>query len=88
MTDERPLSALPSPLARAIAFTSILVGGLAGAVIGFALVDIQYSGEADWPRGLGIVLGATVAAGGTAIVAVLVLRALGEWRDINDRRRS
>lgn len=88
MTDERPLSALPSPLARAIAFASILVGGLAGAVIGFALVDIQYSGEADWPRGLGIVLGATVAAGGTAIVAVLVLRALGEWRDINDRRRS
>jgi hypothetical protein len=88
VTDERPLSALPSPLARAIAFTSILVGGLAGAVIGFALVDIQYSGEADWPRGLGIVLGATVAAGGTAIVAVLVLRALGEWRDINDRRRS
>jgi vacuolar-type H+-ATPase subunit I/STV1 len=88
VTDERPLSALPSPLARAIAFASILVGGLAGAVIGFALVDIQYSGEADWPRGLGIVLGATVAAGGTAIVAVLVLRALGEWRDINDRRRS
>jgi hypothetical protein len=88
VTDERPLSALPSPLARAIAFVSILVGGLAGAVIGFALVDIQYSGEADWPRGLGIVIGATVAAGGTAIVAVLVLRALGEWRDINDRRRS
>lgn len=88
MTDERPLSALPSPLARAIAFVSILIGGLAGAVIGFALVDIQYSGDADWPRGLGIVLGAVVAAGGTAIVAVLVLRALGEWRDINDRRTS
>ena len=88
MTDERPLSALPSPLARGIAFASILIGGLAGAVIGFALVDIQYSGDADWPRGLGIVLGATVAAGGTAIVAVLVLRALGEWRDINDRRTS
>ena len=86
MTDERPLSALPSPLARAVAFVSILIGGVAGAVIGFALVDIQYSGEADWPRGLGVVIGAVVAAGGTAIVAVLVLRALGEWRDINDRR--
>lgn len=88
MTDERPLSALPSPLARAIAFVSILIGGLAGAVIGFALVDIQYSGDADWPRGVGIVIGAVVTAGGTAIVAVLVLRALGEWRDINDRRRT
>jgi len=86
VTDERPLSALPSPLARAVAFVSILIGGVAGAVIGFALVDIQYSGEADWPRGLGVVIGAAVAAGGTAIVAVLVLRALGEWRDINDRR--
>ncbi len=86
MTDERPLSALPSPLARAVAFVSILVGAAAGAVIGFALVDIQYSGSADWPRGLGVVIGAVVAAGGTAIVAVLVLRALGEWRDINDRR--
>jgi hypothetical protein len=88
VTDDRPLSALPSPLARAIAFASILVGGLAGAVIGFALVDIQYSGDADWPRGLGVVIGAMVAAGGTAIVAVLVLRALGEWRDINDRRKT
>ena len=83
--NERPLSALPSPLARAIAFASILVGGAAGAVIGYALVDIQYSGSDDWPRGLGVLAGATVAAGGTAIVAVLVLRALGEWKDINDR---
>ncbi len=86
MTDERPLSALPSPAARVLAFVSILIGGLAGGVIGYALVDIQYSGDADWPLGLGIVVGAVVTAGGTAIVAVLVLRALGEWRDINDRR--
>ncbi|MBU3688298.1 MAG: hypothetical protein B7C54_07565 [Acidimicrobiales bacterium mtb01] len=86
MTDERPLSALPSPAARALAFAAILIGGFAGGVIGFALVDIQYSGDATWPRGLGIVIGAVLAAGGTAIVAVLVLRALGEWRDINDRR--
>jgi len=85
VTDERPLSALPSPVARVLAFVSILIGGLAGGVIGYALVDIQYSGDADWPLGLGIVVGAVVTAGGTAIVAVLVLRALGEWRDINDR---
>lgn len=69
-----------------LGFVSILIGGLAGGVIGYALVDIQYSGDADWPLGLGIVVGAVVTAGGTAIVAVLVLRALGEWRDINDRR--
>lgn len=86
MTDERPLSALPSPLARALAFASILIGGFAGGVIGYALVDIQYDGTSETPLGIGLVVGAIVTAGGTAIVAVLVLRALGEWRDIADRR--
>lgn len=85
MVDQRPLSALPSPLARALAFVSILLGGLAGALIGYALVDIQYSGTSDVPLGLGLFTGAVVAAGGTAIVAVLVLRALGEWREISTR---
>ena len=84
MTNERPLSALPSPLARIIAFVSILVGGLGGALIGYPLVDIQYDGESATPLGLGLVIGAIVAAGGTAIIAVLVLRASGEWREIGN----
>lgn len=85
MTGERPLSALPSPLARVLAFIAILVGGLAGALIGFALVDIQYDGSAEWPLGLGVVIGAVASAVGTAVVAILVLRAIGEWRSIDDR---
>lgn len=84
MTNERPLSALPSPLARIIAFISILVGGLGGALIGYKLVDIQYDGVSATPLGLGLVIGAIVTAGGTAIIAVLVLRASGEWRDIGN----
>ncbi len=84
MTNERPLSALPSPLARIIAFVSILVGGLGGALIGYKLVDIQYDGVSATPLGLGLVIGAIVTAGGTAIIAVLVLRASGEWRDIEN----
>ncbi len=84
MTNERPLSALPSPLARIIAFISILIGGLGGALIGYMLVDIQYDGSSTIPLGLGLVIGAVVAAGGTAVIAVLVLRATGEWRDIGD----
>ncbi len=84
MTNERPLSALPSPLARIIAFVSILVGGLGGALIGYKLVDIQYDGVSATPLGLGLVIGAIVTAGGTAIIAVLVLRASGEWRDIGN----
>jgi len=84
VTNERPLSALPSPLARIIAFVSILVGGLGGALIGYKLVDIQYDGVSATPLGLGLVIGAIVTAGGTAVIAVLVLRASGEWRDIGN----
>ena len=80
-----PLSALPSPLARIVAFVSILMGGVAGGIIGFALVDIQSDGSSDVARGVGLLAGSIVAAGGTAVIAVLVLRALGEWRAIGDR---
>lgn len=85
MADPRPLSALPSPLARALAFASILLGGIAGGLIGYSLVDIQYSGESSIPLGIGLLAGSIIAAGGTAIVAVLVLRAVGEWRDVEVR---
>lgn len=79
------LSALPSTAARILAFVSILIGGLAGGLIGYALVDVQCDGECGLPLGLGIFIGSVVSAGGTAIVAVLVLRALGEWRELADR---
>ncbi len=85
VSDQRPLSALPSPLARFVAFLAILGGGFAGAIIGFALVDIQADGENDVLRGLGILFGSVIAAGGTAIIAVLVLRAVGEWKDLGDQ---
>lgn len=85
VSDQRPLSALPSPLARLVAFIAILGGGLAGGIIGFALVDIQSDGDSDSLRGLGILSGSVIAAGGTAIIAVLVLRAVGEWKDLGDQ---
>lgn len=83
---DRPLSALPSPAARALAFAAICLGGLAGGLIGYALVDLQCEGECGLLLGLGLLLGAALAAGGTAIVAVLVLRAVGEWHEIQDRQ--
>ena len=79
------LSALPSTAARAMAFVSILLGGFAGGLIGYALVDVQCDGSCGVPLGLGMLIGSVLSAGGTAIVAVLVLRALGEWREISDR---
>lgn len=82
---ERPLSALPSPLARAVAFAAICLAGAAGALIGHSLVELQCDGDCAVPLGLGILGGAVLAAAGMAIVAVLVLRALGEWRELEDR---
>ena len=90
MTDqsERPLSALPSPAARAAAFAAILIGGFAGGLIGYTLVRLQCDGDCAVPLGLGAFIGAVGAAAGMSIVAVLVLRALGEWREIEARERS
>ncbi len=70
-----------------MAFVSILIGGLAGGLIGYALVDVQCDGECGLPLGLGVLIGSVMSAGGTAIVAVLVLRALGEWREMSDREQ-
>ena len=69
-------------------FAAILLGGLAGGLIGYSLVRVQCSGQCAAGRGLGAFVGAAVAAIGMSVVAVLVLRALGEWRDIEDRRRQ
>ncbi len=87
-TEQRPLSALPSPAARVAAFASILIGGAVGGLIGYLLVDIQCEGDCGVPLGIGSLLGAVGAAGGMSIVAVLVLRALGEWREVEQRERS
>jgi multisubunit Na+/H+ antiporter MnhG subunit len=85
---QRPLSALPSPLARAIAFTGIALGGLAGALIGYALIAIQCAGSCALEKGLGIFFGAVISAAGMSVVAVLALRAMGEWREITDREAA
>jgi hypothetical protein len=87
-TPSQPLSALPSPAARVLAFVAILFGGLAGGTIGYLLVKLQCSGECATGRGIGAFIGAVVAAGGMSIVAILVLRATGEWRDIQARERA
>ncbi len=82
----RPLSALPSRPARMLAFVAIVLGGAAGGAIGRALVDLQCSGDCTVPAGIGLLVGAVGVAAGMAVVAVLVLRALGEWRQLGDDR--
>ena len=86
---ERPNpSALPPVKARAVAFLAILVGGVCGLLIGLSLVSIQCEGDCGFPEGIGALTGAVLGAGGVAIVAVLVLRAMGEWNARPEDRRS
>jgi hypothetical protein len=84
-TDSSSLSALPSTTARVLAFIAICIAGAAGGLIGYALADLQCSGSCGLGLGIGILLGSVIASSGTAIVSVLVLRALGEWRELASR---
>jgi len=84
MPPEHPESSLPSVRARVAAFVAILVAGGCGALIGFGLIDVQCNGTCSTAKGVGAVVGPIVGALGVAVVAVLVLRAMGEWRTIQD----
>ncbi len=89
MTSPRtPNSALPSVGARVLAFLAIVIAGTAGGFIGYAFADLQTTGDASLWTGLGAVLGAVLAAGGTAVVVVLTLRAMGEWQTIRAREEA
>lgn len=84
-TPDKALSALPSVGVRIAAFAAICLSGLAGALIGYSLVALQCDGDCGIAKGLGLLIGALGAAAGMAVVAVLVMRAIGEWREIEDR---
>lgn len=75
-------SALPPVGARVLAFVAIVVAGACGGLIGWAVTDLQCQGGCTAIAGSGALVGAVIGAGGVAIVAVLVLRAMAEWRTI------
>lgn len=95
-TDDQPVaSALPSRAARFLAFGAILLGGLCGGLIGFSVTRLQCAGDCTTTKSVGGLVGAVVGAVGVAIIAVLALRAMGEWQTIqersaqaNDKRRN
>jgi len=87
-TPSGPDSALPPVGARVLAFVAILVGGACGGVIGAAVVNVQCAGDCTTPSSIGGLLGAIVGALGVAVVAVLALRAMGEWRTIQHGQAS
>ncbi len=73
-------TALPGVGPRVVAFVVICVGGLSGLLIGLALVRLQCTGDCEVAQGTGALVGAVTSAVGVAVIAVLVLRAMGEWQ--------
>jgi hypothetical protein len=73
---------LPSPLARGIGFVAILLAGAAGGFIGYAITDLQCSGDCTVNTGIGGLVGAIIAAVGVGIVVQLALKAMHEWRTV------
>ncbi len=78
-------SALPSVGARVIAFVLILLAGAAGGFIGYAFINLQSADPSSATLGFGALVGAAIAAGGVAVVVVLAIRAMGEWKTIQTR---
>jgi len=78
-------SALPSVQARALAFAAIAIGGGCGGLIGWAFVNLQCDGACEVPKAIGAVTGSLLSAIGVAVIAVLGLRAMGEWKRLQDQ---
>ena len=73
-------TAAPPPAARFAAFAAIVVAGVCGGLIGYAVTDKSCSGTCQTAAG-GVGLLAALGRGrGRGVVAVLVLRAMGEWK--------
>jgi len=75
-----PPDSSPSLTARVLAFSAVIVAGVCGGLIGFAVMDLSCDDGCTTTAGL-VGLGTAVGAAiGTGIVAVLTLRAAAEWR--------
>lgn len=80
-----PMVTAVAPLRiRVLSFLAICGGGLLGGMIGWAFVRLQVSGDTTVPQAVGALVGAVLCAAGIAVVATLVLRAVNEWRTIQE----
>ena len=75
-------TALPSLTARILGFFAIVISGVIGAFIGYGFTDLQNPSGSTTANAIGALIGATIGAGGVAVVVVLALRAMGEWQSL------
>ncbi len=78
----------PPVWARLLAVGSIILGGVCGGLIGWSIVDLQCSGDCGGTSALVGVATAVACAVGMAVVAVLSLRAMAEWKATEARDRA
>lgn len=78
-------TAAPSLLARVLAMGAIVVAGLCGGLIGYAVIDLLY--DSAVLAGIVGVAGAGAAAAGVAVVVVLAMRAMAEWHSASRGQR-
>jgi hypothetical protein len=72
---------LPSRSAFLLAFGGVVLAGILGGIIGYGIADV--SSQSDLSHLVGTFIGSLIGAAGVGIVAVLVLRAMAEWRRQN-----
>lgn len=75
-------TALPPVTARALAFVAIVVGGICSGLIVYSIASLQCGPDDGCTvlAALGGLAGAVAGALGVAVMAVLALRAMAEWR--------
>jgi hypothetical protein len=78
----------PSTLSRVLTVAAVLGAGTLGGLIGWAVADLQCTGSCEVQTGLGGLVGAVLAAAGTAVICVLAVQAMAEWKAQEGRRRS
>jgi hypothetical protein len=74
---------LPSRAAFLLAFGAVVLAGIFGGIIGYGVTTVGDHG--DLAPFLGTLVGSIIGAAGVGIVAVLVLRAMAEWRRQNNQ---
>jgi len=63
-----------------LAYAGVVVAGCFGGAIGYGYVEATCTGDCGSAKAIGALVGAALAAIGVGVVAVLVLRAMAEWR--------
>ncbi len=78
----------PPIWARLLAIAAIVTAGVCGGLIGWSIVDLQCTGDCSSTAALVGIGTAIACAVGVAVVAVLSLRAMAEWKALEQRDRA